>query len=373
MAETLLAGGNNYVLGRGKLYFDKFVDNINFVPTGERYLGNTPSLTMTSAYQNLDHFSSDFGIREKDDAVLLQLDRTGNFTCDNISMDNVALVFGTEPIDETQTAETGAGERLKVKRGLFYQLGIDAATPDGIGEVANVSMQDGTGTQAQATVTFSTNPVAGNTVTIGGTAFSFVTGAPSTATQVQIGASATVTAQGFLQAVNANTAVPVTASGATTAILLKADAVGTGGNAITLVATGPTVSGATLTGGTAGLTVPALGNWEVDLSRGRIHILDDAPGIIDNQNVDVSYDIVATTRTLVGDAGEEVEGALRFIADNPKGTDKDFYWPRVKLTPSGDYALKGDTWLTMTFNFDVLKKGNLQRVYIREVLPAAAA
>lgn len=371
-ATTLLAGGNNYVLGRGKLYFDKFVDNINFQPTGERYLGNTPSLTMTSAYQNLDHFSSDYGIREKDDAVLLQLDRTGNFTCDNISMENVALVFGTSPIDETQSAETGAGERLKVKRGLYYQLGVDAATPDGVGEVANVAIQDGSGTQATATVTFSTNPVAGNSVTIGGTVFSFVATAPTTALEVQIGATATVTAQGFLQAVNAST-VPVTASGATTTITLTANAVGASGNTITLTATGPTVSGATLTGGGAGLAVPALGNWEVDLSRGRIHILDDAPGIIDDQNIDVVYDIVATTRTLVVDSGAEVEGALRFIADNPKGTDKDFYWPRVKLTPSGDYALKGDTWLTMTFNFDVLKKGNYQRVYIREVLPAAVA
>lgn len=372
MAQTLLAGGNNYVLGRGKIYFDKFVDNINFVPTGERYVGNTPSLTMTSAYQNLDHFSSDYGIREKDDAVLLQLDRTGNFTCDNISMENVGLMFGSAPIDETQAAQTGAGERLKVKRGLYYQLGIDALTPDGIGQVANVAMQDGSGLQATGTVTFSTNPVAGNSVTIGGTAFSFVATAPTTPTQVQIGATATVTAQGFLQVVNASS-VPVVASGATTVITLTAIAVGVSGNSITLAATGPTVSGATLTGGAAGLAVPALGNYEVDLSRGRIHILPDAPGIIDDQNIDMLYDVVATSRTLVVDSGAEVEGALRFIADNPKGTDKDYYWPRVKLTPSGDYALKGDTWLTMTFNFDVLKKGNMQRVYVREVIPSAAA
>lgn len=361
---------NNYVLGRGKLYFDKFVDNVNMALTGERYLGNTPALNMTSTYQNLDHYSSDFGIREKDDSVQLQLDRAGNFQCDNISIDNVALMFGSTPIDETQAAVTGAGERLAVGRGLYYQLGVDDVTPDGVGEISNIAVTDGSGAHASGTVTFSSNPVAGNSVTIGGQAFSFVTTPPATAFQVQIGANPTVTAQGFLEAVNAS-AVPVAASGAGTIITLTADAVGVAGNAITLVATGPTVSGATLVGGTAGLTVPAAGNWEVDLGRGRLHILDTATGIIDGQNIDVTYNIVAATRTVVVDDGAEVEGAMRFIADNPKGTDKDYYWPRVKLTPSGDYALKGDTWQVMTMNFDVLKKGTMKRVYVREV-PLAA-
>lgn len=361
---------NNYVLGRGKLYFDKFKDNVNMGLTGERYLGNTPSLNMTSAYQNLDHYSSDFGIREKDDTVQLQLDRSGNFTCDNISIENLGVMFGSDPVDETQAPVTGAGERLTVSRGLYYQLGVDDTVPDGVGEVANVAMTDGSGAHATGTVIFSTNPVAGNTVTIAGQAFSFVTTPPATAFQIQIGANPTVTAQGFLQAVNAS-AVPVTASGAGTTITLTANATGVAGNAITLTATGPTASGATLTGGTAGLAVPAAGNWEVDLGRGRIHILDDATGIINGQNIDVTYDIVANTRAVVVDEGAEVEGALRFVADNPKGSDKDYYWPRVKLTPSGDYALKGDTWQTMTFNFDVLKKGTMKRVYVREV-PLAA-
>jgi hypothetical protein len=58
--------GNNYVIGRGKLYWDQFLTGTQ-TPTGQRYLGNTPALSMTSAYQNLDHYSSDFGLRVKDE------------------------------------------------------------------------------------------------------------------------------------------------------------------------------------------------------------------------------------------------------------------------------------------------------------------
>lgn len=251
---------NDYVLGRGKLYFDKFTDLETMALSGERYLGNTPSLNMTSTYQNLDHYSSDYGLREKDDSVTLQLDRAGNFTCDNITMENVALVFGTEPVTETQTPTTATAENLIVKRGMYYQLGTSAAVPDGVGTISNLLVADD-----------------------------------------------------------------------------------------------------------AAVAIPAAANWEADLQRGRLHILENAAVILDGDTIEATYDTAGGTTQLVIDEGTEVEGALRFIADNPKGTNKNYYWPRVKLTASGDYALKGDTWQTMTFNFDVLSKSGLKRVYVREM------
>ena len=49
---------NNYVLGRGKLYFDRFPDGTK-TPTGERYFGNTPSFSMSLDSETLDHYNSD--------------------------------------------------------------------------------------------------------------------------------------------------------------------------------------------------------------------------------------------------------------------------------------------------------------------------
>jgi hypothetical protein len=60
----------DYTIGRGRLYFDKFVEGTT-TPTGERYLGNSPSLTLTSAYQDLPHYTSDFAVREMDDNFTL--------------------------------------------------------------------------------------------------------------------------------------------------------------------------------------------------------------------------------------------------------------------------------------------------------------
>ena len=64
-------------------------------------------------------------------------------------------------------------------------------------------------------------------------------------------------------------------------------------------------------------------------------------------------------RTAHFGAGTEVRGALRYISTNPVGPKKDVYWPYVKLTPNGDFSLKGDEWQTIPFTFEVLKKDNV--------------
>ncbi|QHJ72774.1 structural protein [Proteus phage P16-2532] len=55
----------NYVVGRGRLFFDKFVDGCNNSEHGEMYFGNTPELSLSSDTETLDHYSSDYGMREK--------------------------------------------------------------------------------------------------------------------------------------------------------------------------------------------------------------------------------------------------------------------------------------------------------------------
>lgn len=256
--------GKNYVLGKGKLYFDRFAANVlvssTTVGEGERYLGNTPELSSTSSSENLDHFDSDAGVKSKDDSVQLSLNRSGKFTSDNVSPENQALFVQGSKSNQIQTTQTAAQDLITANRGRFYQLGTTSGNPSGVRMVSSVVVKKGAG---------------------------YVT------------------------------------------------------------------------------TVSASGNYSVDLALGRIYIEDTAPDIADGTPIQITYNISAATREQVISSSNSIYGALRFIADNPKGVNRDFYFPYVKLAPDGDYQLKGDTWQTMGFTFEVLQKAsNIAAVYI---------
>lgn len=129
-----MAFKNNYTLGRGRIYFARrdALGNLG----GERYLGNTTEFNTNFESETLDHYSSDRGIREKDESVILQINRTASLTTDNISPPNVALFFfGDEQaltvaeatVTDEQIGITGIG----VTKGMFYQLGTTAQNPSG--------------------------------------------------------------------------------------------------------------------------------------------------------------------------------------------------------------------------------------------------
>lgn len=351
-----MAFANNYTLGRGKIYFDRFASGTK-TKTGERYLGNTPSFSVGSAIQNLDHFSSDSGVRLKDASVQLQNDRTAKFSTDNVSANNVALMFGTEMISRTTLSSSGASDTLTVQQGLYYQLGASSAVPEGLRNLTNVSVSDSSGTVATQTITLTGQPTAADTVTIHGIALTFVAGAAGNH-EVSIGGTATITAQALRSVINQNSAaLLVNCTGAALVLTLHANASGVAGNSITLTesAANLTVGGATLAGGTSGGNIPAAGNWTMDETKGRLLVLDDAVSIADDDSIVVTYDIGNNEQTVNLDEGNEVRGALRFIADNPEGENRDKYFPYVKLTPNGDYNLKAETWLVMEFNVEILR------------------
>lgn len=122
-----------------------------------------------------------------------------------------------------------------------------------IGRFDITSPTTGAGTAASGTITFNSLPANNDTVTLGGTAVTFVTGTPS-GNQVQIGATPGQTAaafQAFLSAsndANITKCVYTTNGNVTTATYAS---VGTVGNAFTLAksSTSIVVSGATLSGG----------------------------------------------------------------------------------------------------------------------------
>ena len=133
------------------------------------------------------------------------------------------------------------------------------------------------------------------------------------------------------------------------------------------VSAGVTISGATLAGGSAASAVPLVEgvDWTTDLPGGRFTMLAGG-GVAAESTIVVLYDTLASDSTLVVTDQTEVYGALRFRADNPAGLNTDHFFPYVKLVASGNYELKGDALQEMTFAFDVLQLGSLERIYSRQ-------
>ena len=120
-------------------------------------------------------------------------------------------------------------------------------------------------------------------------------------------------------------------------------------------------------------TVTPANNYDVDLALGRVFIEPDAPGITDGAVLEFTFNINAGVRKVIVGKGTEIRGALRFISANPVGSQKDYFWPYVKLTANGDFSLKGDEWQQIPFSFEVLKRdANTEMVYIDDRTGSAA-
>lgn len=349
----------NYVVGRGRLFFGQFRPGTRS-PRGQAYFGNTPALSLAQSEDNLDHYSSEGGIRVKDASVSLQNDSSGSFQCDNISLPNLALWF----------------------RG-YQTTNIEAGSATATG-----------------TVTFATAvPTEGDTVTIGSNEITFVDADP-VGMQVLIADTIGNQAIALANFINdMSMALGVTATVAAAVVTVRASLPGTGGNSIALAkdATNITVSGASLSGGSSTtetlsnvergrwyqlgvaadmpqgvgrigsvvITDVSADNYLVDADAGRIYINEDADEIADGDDLEVAYGVRAGVDDIVVSRSDTIEGEMTFIANNAAGANDNYFWPYVKLMPDGDLSLKGDDWMTITFNFEVLKRDALvERQYI---------
>lgn len=128
----------NYTVGRGRLYFDLFADGTN-QGSGERYFGNTPSFGPSNETEMLDHYSSEAGIRQKDASVMLQVDQNGAFTCDHISVENLALFFlGEMQRQLILASQDNVNVFPTFMKGRHFQLGMSDETPDGLSHLDNI-------------------------------------------------------------------------------------------------------------------------------------------------------------------------------------------------------------------------------------------
>lgn len=261
---------NNYTLGRGEVHFARFRTGTQ-IPKGFRYIGNTPEFSLTIEQEVLDHFNSDHGIREKDESIALQVNRSGTFTTDNINIANVAMFFFGEEEEVGEVGGAVVGEQvLEVEQGLYYQLGISASRPAGAKGL--VGAED----DSNSAGAFSVHEDDSNSG--GGTGYNLGT------------------------------------------------------------------------------------DYTFDPETGRLYIVVGG-GIADGTSLLVNYIVKASTYSRVVSGSEPVEGAMQFIAFNPVGDDIDYYFPWIKVSPNGDYALKSDEWNVIPFQVEVLKRTTFAAIY----------
>lgn len=249
---------NNYTLGRGKVYLARYLNGVAL--PAFRYIGNTPEFNLTIESEELDHYSSDEGIREKDDSVPLEVNRTGSLITDEIAPDNVALFFFGEASTVTQATVASATETFtSIEAGRSYKLGVTPSNPAGYFGIA---------------------------------------------------------AAGFSVDLNP----------------------------------GPGALAATT-------------DYVMDFDNGFITFVADSAVAVDGEDIDVTYAVAASTRSRVISGSEPVEAALRYITKNPKGPDVHFFMPYIKLTPNGDFALKGDEWQQLPLSLEILKPDAGEAIY----------
>lgn len=118
-----------------------------------------------------------------------------------------------------------------------------------------------------------------------------------------------------------------------------------------------------------GLTTYILGtDYNTDLDLGRVQII--AGGALDNPTptaVKINYSTTAKSwQRVKSGATAEVGGQLRVIADNASGTNRDWFMPKVTLTPSGDIPIiqEGTEFTSMAFGVEVLKSANREALYV---------
>lgn len=112
-------------------------------------------------------------------------------------------------------------------------------------------------------------------------------------------------------------------------------------------------------------------DYTMDYEAGVLTILSTSTLFTSGDDAIVTYAVKASTRERVISGSEAVEGAVMFVTKNAKGTDSVYVLPWVRITPNGDYALKGDTWQEIPMTLEILKLPLAEAIY-RDGLPAYA-
>lgn len=155
MAQKGVPSAQDYLLGRGELYFATSLD-VDGRPKNFRSLGNAEAFTLTVASEKLEHFSTLEGLKVKDREVVLSQAMNLSFQLTEIDTDNLTAFLSGDSADVTQTGATilfAAAAGNIVVSGLgrwydFYDVAAPAAYPPTSGNrvyrISAVTVKDAT-------------------------------------------------------------------------------------------------------------------------------------------------------------------------------------------------------------------------------------
>ncbi len=125
---------NDIVVGAGEVFIDLL--DAAHARTGERYIGDSTGASISVETEQTTVFSGDGPIAQKLVDFQRSISHTMTCTVHDMSPDNIALFLAGEVEDEADTAAAVSGEKITVKQGLWYQLGVKPDTkPAGIAKV----------------------------------------------------------------------------------------------------------------------------------------------------------------------------------------------------------------------------------------------
>ncbi len=311
MAES--PSTENFTLGKGVLYFEQ---KIGGVSQGERDLGNAPAFSYSVSLDHLEHYSSRGGLKALDKDIISQVTPEIKFTLDEINKENFAMTSLGSIAEITQSAGSVVKEAITAHLDRRSQLAF-----------RNV------GAKAIPVSAITTAFVPGE----------IVTGATSTATATVISSTSA-------------SILVVNQSGTFAAESL------TGSIAGAATATGDSIfaSGSLLIQDATDTTTYVAGtDYEIDTTLkddviGRVKILSGS--IVEGDVLHVTYEHGTATYTEIkAFASTTLEGQVRFISDNPVGTNSELNIWNVSLSPDGDTSMIGEDWSTLGFTGKVLR------------------
>ncbi len=324
---------DNYTLGKGVVYFNK-KDQISALYGGERDLGNAPAFAFNIALEKLEHFSSRGGLKAKDKEIISQITPGITFTLDEVNKENLALLTLAEINEKTQTAGGASAETVTAHLGKRSDLAHR--------EIGHYAL-----TYDAGTVIF----VVGETVsgaTGVGTVVALADGSDVTTGTLYIA----LTTAGFVD----DEAITGSGTGAAAVDSLTGEVLQSG----VVILVQDDADTITYLPGKEGT-----GNYQVntdlkDGAIGRILINADqttpSDAIAENDVLHVTYGFFDASYTEIQAFKEtQIEGTLRFVSDNPAGTQQELEVWRCSLTPTGDTSMIGDDWSTLGFTGEILK------------------
>lgn len=122
---------NNLVLGRGRVYFEKFTDRYGFAGRGMRYIGNTDLFNVTTNRSRVENKVSRGGRVMLLGTEVTEETCTGVMTTDNIDLENVTDWFAATDAGIVTGAGFPTPQVVTGYRGSYYQMGVTPDNPAG--------------------------------------------------------------------------------------------------------------------------------------------------------------------------------------------------------------------------------------------------